>query len=86
MTFLSDMEALEENEGGHSSNPEVRQNRTDENRQLDDRYGHISDVRRFVRSAQVTTEMKSWYLIRTSVGKIIATSAKPERSRFPPPP
>lgn len=61
MTFLSDMEALEENEEGHSSNPEPQQNRTDENSRLNYRYGHISDVRRFGRSAQVTTEINSRY-------------------------
>jgi len=61
VTFLSDMEALEENEEGHSSNPEPRQKRTEENRQLDECYAHISYVRRFRRSVQVITEVNSRY-------------------------
>ena len=40
VTVLSDMKALERNEGGRSSNPESRQNTTEETRQLDDRYIH----------------------------------------------
>jgi hypothetical protein len=61
VTLFSDMEALEEKEERHSLNPEHLKKRTDENRQLDDCYAHISYVRRFRRSVQMITEMNSRY-------------------------